>query len=405
MVLVYFLLHKIVLTIKILPMTKILFGIKHRQALDNVFSLGRNLETNNQHYLFNLICFFKLTPGDKKIIEKYNIKVHKIPNHFFISKDVDRSNFLSFIKLIKFHRYFKKNLTTLYKNDLLIISPGGFLLDQLCALFSSKNIDSYVLQSGFISIYAKNKTPNKKINLLTNIFSIFFDTFKVRKNLNNNSTGPIYLTFNDQYSNLINSSSDFPKRAITVGAPRFLYTKTKKSFGDDSGVLYIGSSALYENLIELHEYSKLQIIKLSKLIKEINLDLSFRPHPRDNYHWGEYLSDYDISILSKSDSLNKQIESFKYIVSERSTVVLQAILQGKLSFWINKENSLLDSYEFINLNSEKDFINCIKSGELNELDYSELHKKQLATVKKSIISYYGDEACNNVFDVIYKGTL
>ena len=224
--------------------------------------------------------------------------------------------------------------------------------------------------------------------------------------MNNNSTGPIYLTFNDQYSNLINSSSNYPKKtAITVGAPRFSYTKIEKSFKEDSGVLYIGSSALYENLLELHDYSKLQIIKLSKLIKEINVDLSFRPHPRDDDDWKEYVSDYDIPILNKSDSLKKQLESFKYIVSERSTVVLQAILQGKLGFWINKDGSLLDSYEFINLNSEKDFINFIKSGELNELDYIELHKKQLATLKKSIISYYGDEACNNVFDVVYKETL
>ena len=385
-------------------MTNILFGIKHRQALDNVFSLANYLEIEKTPYLFNLICFFQLDVNDIERINTYNIEVHKLPNSFLIEEDEDKSKFFTFIKLIKFHKYLNNNLESQYKNDYLIISPGGFLLDQLCAFFLSKNIRSYILQSGYISIHDKRSFRTNKMNLLTNILSIFFDALKIRKLLLTEPTGPTYLTFNDEYTSFINGASDYKRKAITVGAPRFSYKKQKNFGSQVSGVIYIGSSALYEKKLELHEHSKLQIINLFKLLDPLNIQLSFRPHPRDAYDWKDYFSNYDISIISKTDNLLKQIENYKYVVSERSTVVLQAILVGKVGIWINKENSLLDNYEHINVKNENEFIKFIQSGKLDKLEYENLNLKQLTVIKKRIISYYGHESCKNVFDVLYKDT-
>ena len=47
---------------------KILFGIKHRQALQNVFAIASFLKSKNQIFDFKLICFFELNNQDLKKI-------------------------------------------------------------------------------------------------------------------------------------------------------------------------------------------------------------------------------------------------------------------------------------------------------------------------------------------------
>ena len=97
-------------------------------------------------------------------------------------------------------------------------------------------------------------------------------------------------------------------------------------------VLYLGSSALYENNIFLHELIKNQILKLSQLFSNKNYNLNFRPHPRDGFNWYKYLTGYHVNILNSNDKLEDQIEENGFIVSERSTVVIQAILSNRIGF-------------------------------------------------------------------------
>ena len=374
-------------------MRKILFGIKHSQALENVLSIANYLNSNNENYSIGLISFANLGSEDLKKISKFNIEIINLPEKFFIRRDEKKTKIKSFIKLLNFNKYLQTIEKEITKNDTLIVSPGGFLLDHLLAFFASKNIQSYVLQSGFISVDEK-KLESK--NVFSNILSIFLSTFRIRKYLNEGNMVPINLTFNNDYSNFLNSLNH--NRALTVGSPRFSYSKITNN--EASGVLYLGSSALYESNQALHEMIKLQVVDLIKYLNLKNIKLSFRAHPRDPYDWSTYLNNYDVNILNKNEDLENQINSHKFIVSERSTVVIQSILKSKLGFWIHRDLKRIYNYEFIRCEDEESFVETVESCNNNVKEYEAMHKNQLEIVRNKILSSYGNDACRNILNIL-----
>ena len=54
-------------------------------------------------------------------------------------------------------------------------------------------------------------------------------------------------------------------------------------------ILYVGSSAIYENRIDLHNFTINQISKINSLMDKNLFELSFRPHPRDKVIGKSYL--------------------------------------------------------------------------------------------------------------------
>ena len=106
-----------------------------------------------------------------------------MPNNFIIKGDEKKVKFFSVVKLLKFHNFLIKNDTTISKNDSLIISPGGFLLDHLVAYFAFKNKSSYILQNGFISISEKVEEKNKDFQNFPSFFQ-FFKAYKIRQLIN-----------------------------------------------------------------------------------------------------------------------------------------------------------------------------------------------------------------------------
>ena len=384
-------------------MINLLFGLKHREALQNVFAIAKYLKQEEKTFNLKVICFFNLQNQDLQSLNNYNIEVIELPQIFKIKGDENKSKVSSLIKLLRFHNFLESNDYIISKNDSLIISPGGFLLDQLVACFAFQNKPSYILQNGFITsdekIEKESKESPKLFNVFLNLLMKVSKAFQIRKNLTKASSRITYLAFNDEYRDYIRDSIDYIQNAHTVGSPRFnssgyMETEYKKS------ILYLSSSALYENDQNLHELIKEQIFELYNLFSSKRYKLSFRPHPRDSFDWLNYLSGTDINILNKNEELMKQIYDHKFIVSERSTVILQGILSGKVSFWVHKDKSRIYDYEYIRCEDEASLVENIEQCSLSDENYINMHNNQLNVLKKRMISYCGEDSCRIILGLV-----
>ena len=386
-------------------MINLLFGLKHKEAMQNVYSIAEYLKHNEKSFDLKVICFFNLQKEDLKKLSNYNIKSINLPQNLKIKGDKSSSRIISFIKLIKFQSFLKKNSDVIIENDSLIVSPGGFLLDQLVANFEYQNKPAYILQNGFITPDEKIETESKKSSRLFDIlfYSLtkFSKTFEIRKVLNTVGNNITFLAFNNEYRDYIKNSNNYIQNVYTVGSPRLkMFEDTVVE--DSQNILYLSSSALYENNEYLHELIKEQILDLYKLLSPKNYNLGFRPHPRDSYDWPNYLKDTDISILNNDEELLEQIMKYKYIISERSTVIIQGILCGKVSFWVHKDQNGIYNYEHIRVLDEDSLVKILEHCNLNNKNYKILHENQLKVLKNKLLSACGEESCKIILDLVQK---
>lgn len=386
-------------------MINLLFGLKHKEAMQNVYSIADFLKHNEKSFNLKVICFFNLQKEDLKKLSNYNIESINLPQNLKIKGDKSSSRIISFTKLVKFQSFLKKNSDIIKENDSLIVSPGGFLLDQLVANFEYQNKPAYILQNGFITPDEKIETESKKSSrLFDNLFNSltkFSKTFEIRKVLNTVGNNITFLAFNNEYRDYIKNSNNYIQNVYTVGSPRL------KMFEDtvveeSQNILYLSSSALYENNEYLHELIKEQILDLYKLLSPKNYNLGFRPHPRDSYDWPNYLKDTDISILNNDEELLEQIMKYKYIISERSTVIIQGILSGKVSFWVHKDQNRIYNYEHIRVLDENSLVKILEQCNLNNKNYKILHENQLKVLKNRLLSACGEESCKIILDLVQK---
>lgn len=386
-------------------MINLLFGLKHKEAMQNVYSIADFLKHNEKSFNLKVICFFNLQKEDLKKLSNYNIKSINLPQNLKIKGDKSSSRIISFIKLVKFQSFLKKNSDIIKENDSLIVSPGGFLLDQLVANFEYQNKPAYILQNGFITPDEKIETESKKssrlFNILFNSLTKFSKTFEIRKVLNTVGNNITFLVFNNEYRDYIKNSNNYIQNVYTVGSPRLkMFEDT--AVEDSQNILYLSSSALYENNEYLHELIKEQILDLYKLLSPKNYNLGFRPHPRDSYDWPNYLKDTDISILNNDEELLEQIMKYKYIISERSTVIIQGILSGKVSFWVHKDQNRIYNYEHIRVTDENSLVKILEQCNLNNKNYKILHENQLKVLKNRLLSACGEESCKIILDLVQK---
>ena len=386
-------------------MINLLFGLKHKEAMQNVYSIADFLKHNEKSFNLKVICFFNLQKEDLKKLSNYNIKSINLPQNLKIKGDKSSSRIISFIKLVKFQSFLKKNSDIIKENDSLIVSPGGFLLDQLVANFEYQNKPAYILQNGFITPDEKIETESKKssrlFDILFNSLTKFSKTFEIRKVLNTVGNNITFLVFNNEYRDYIKNSNNYIQNVYTVGSPRLkMFEDTVVE--DSQNILYLSSSALYENNEYLHELIKEQILDLYKLLSPKNYNLGFRPHPRDSYDWPNYLKDTDISILNNDEELLEQIMKYKYIISERSTVIIQGILSGKVSFWVHKDQNRIYNYEHIRVLDENSLVKILEQCNLNNKNYKILHENQLKVLKNRLLSACGEESCKIILDLVQK---
>ena len=279
------------------------------------------------------------------------------------------------------------------------------MLDQLAANFEYQNKPAYILQNGFITPDEKIETESKKssrlFDILFNSLTKFSKTFEIRKVLNTVSNNITFLAFNNEYRDYIKNSNNYIQNVYTVGSPRLkMFEDTVVE--DNQNILYLSSSALYENNEYLHELIKEQILDLYKLLSPKNYNIGFRPHPRDSYDWPNYLKDTDISILNNDEELLEQIMKYKYIISERSTVIIQGILSGKVSFWVHKDQSRIYNYEHIRVLDENSLVKILEQCNLNNKNYKILHENQLKVLKNRLLSACGEESCKIILDLVQK---
>ena len=386
-------------------MINLLFGLKHKEAMQNVYSIADFLKHNEKSFNLKVICFFNLQKEDLKKLSNYNIESINLPQNLKIKGDKSSSRIISFTKLVKFQSFLKKNSDIIKENDSLIVSPGGFLLDQLVANFEYQNKPAYILQNGFITPDEKIETESKKSSRLFDIlfYSLtkFSKTFEIRKVLNTVGNNITFLAFNNEYRDYIKNSNNYIQNVYTVGSPRLkMFEDTVVE--DSQNILYLSSSALYENNEYLHELIKEQILDLYKLLSPKNYNLGFRPHPRDSYDWPNYLKDTDISILNNDEELLEQIMKYKYIISERSTVIIQGILCGKVSFWVHKDQNGIYNYEHIRVLDEDSLVKILEHCNLNNKNYKILHENQLKVLKNKLLSACGEESCKIILDLVQK---
>lgn len=386
-------------------MINLLFGLKHKEAMQNVYSIADFLKHNEKSFNLKVICFFNLQKEDLKKLSNYNIESINLPQNLKIKGDKSSSRIISFTKLVKFQSFLKKNSDIIKENDSLIVSPGGFLLDQLVANFEYQNKPAYILQNGFITPDEKIETESKKssrlLDILFNSLTKFSKTFEIRKVLNTVGNNITFLAFNNEYRDYIKNSNNYIQNVYTVGSPRLkMFEDTVVE--DSQNILYLSSSALYENNEYLHELIKEQILDLYKLLSPKNYNLGFRPHPRDSYDWPNYLKDTDISILNNDEELLEQIMKYKYIISERSTVIIQGILSGKVSFWVHKDQNRIYNYEHIRVLDENSLVKILEQCNLNNKNYKILHENQLKVLKNRLLSACGEESCKIILDLVQK---
>ena len=386
-------------------MINLLFGLKHKEAMQNVYSIADFLKHNEKSFNLKVICFFNLQKEDLKKLSNYNIESINLPQNLKIKGDKSSSRIISFIKLVKFQSFLKKNSDIIKESDSLIVSPGGFLLDQLAANFEYQNKPAYILQNGFITPDEKIETESKKssrlFDILFNSLTKFSKTFEIRKVLNTVGNNITFLAFNNEYRDYIKNSNNYIQNVYTVGSPRLkMFEDTVVE--DSQNILYLSSSALYENNEYLHELIKEQILDLYKLLSPKNYNIGFRPHPRDSYDWPNYLKDTDISILNNDEELLEQIMKYKYIISERSTVIIQGILSGKVSFWVHKDQSRIYNYEHIRVLDENSLVKILEQCNLNNKNYKILHENQLKVLKNRLLSACGEESCKIILDLVQK---
>ena len=250
-------------------MINLLFGLKHKEAMQNVYSIADFLKHNEKSFNLKVICFFNLQKEDLKKLSNYNIESINLPQNLKIKGDKSSSRIISFTKLVKFQSFLKKNSDIIKENDSLIVSPGGFLLDQLVANFEYQNKPAYILQNGFITPDEKIETESKKssrlLDILFNSLTKFSKTFEIRKVLNTVGNNITFLAFNNEYRDYIKNSNNYIQNVYTVGSPRLkMFEDTVVE--DSQNILYLSSSALYENNEYLHELIKEQILDLYKLL-------------------------------------------------------------------------------------------------------------------------------------------
>lgn len=380
--------------------SKILFGIKHSESLLNVFELSKYINKHNLDYSIHLICLFKLNNKQIESAENLKIDLIKVNSFFLINQDLKKENYLIYnLKLILFNKYIKSKYSIISKCKILIISPGGFLLDQIVAHFFFLNKPSFLLQNGYISNYEDKKSKRKKeVNKFLKKLLMFFETYKLRINLNKQNEWPKVMAFSENYKEFLNKKFNLKSKAYVVGSPRM--KSVDNEIKNLNKILYVGSSAIYENRIDLHNFTINQISKINSLMDKNLFELSFRPHPRDKSNWEKLLIGTGIKILDSEINLDNQIPEHGYVVAEGSTVIIQSILSSRIGIWINKKNELLEKYPNISLETEEEFIDKLNKIKSNNLLYAELLQSQKNILKKNILTFDGEESCKNIIDII-----
>ncbi len=373
-------------------MNKILVGVKHREALESIRFMNYFQEKNKWSIEFSLVTFFELTNKEIEVISKEGIKFISVDWGIpYIHGDGKDSKLRKLYKTYLIYNIFKKNLKMEYEG--VLISPGGYLLDQLIAFAITNNIPSYILQNGFIAPIEKKEKTNTNKYYLYGVLSIFSSFFLSRLKLKESTEYPVHLTFGKEYSDYLNSVNKPNRESISVGCPRFFELDEEKNdrLTPPYRALYLSSSALYENELELHEMIKLQINEIAQKIDHETIELHLRPHPRDDFSWEkDSLSEY-IKIVDNSESVLTQVQDYDFIIAERSTAVLQSILLGKIGFWITMDDERKYEYDYIC----HETVDTMLSDIMNSIDdkdyYLNLHNKQKEIIR-ILIEATGEEA-------------
>ena len=93
---------------------------------------------------------------------------------------------------------------------------------------------------------------------------------------------------------------------------------------------------------------------------------------------------------------------YKYIISERSTVIIQGILSGKVSFWVHKDQNRIYNYKHIRVLDENSLVKILEQCNLNNKNYKILHENQLKVLKNRLLSACGEESCKIILDLVQK---
>ena len=373
-------------------MKKILVGVKHREALESIRFMNYFQEKNNWSIEFSLVTFFKLTNKEIEVISREGIKFISVDWEIpFIKGDGKDTKLAKLYKTFLTYNIFKKNLKMEYEG--VLISPGGYLLDQLIAFAITNNIPSYVMQNGFIAPIEKKEKTNTSRYYLYGVLAIFSDFFLSRLKLKESTEYPVHLTFGKEYSDYLNSLNKPNRESISVGCPRFFKLDEEKNdrLTPPYRALYLSSSALYENEFELHEMIKLQVNEIAQKIDNETIELHLRPHPRDDFNWEkDSLSEY-IKIVDNSDSVLIQIQDYDFVIAERSTAVLQAILLGKIGFWITMDDERKYEYDYICHETVDTMLSDIMNSVTDKDYYLNLHNNQKEIIK-ILVEATGEEA-------------
>ena len=81
---------------------------------------------------------------------------------------------------------------------------------------------------------------------------------------------------------------------------------------------------------------------------------------------------------------------------------MQGILNGKVSFWVHKDKNRIYDYEYIRCEDEESLVENIELCNLSNENYINMHEKQLNVLKNRMISFYGEDSCKIILNLVQK---
>ncbi len=137
-------------------------------------------------------------------------------------------------------------------------------------------------------------------------------------------------------------------KILITGSPKFDYIINRKFISDNKNqslkikILFASTYTIssYDNIEKYEVIKKFKTDLINAIIKFKNIELIIKPHPLENIKWLKNISlSSNIIILPQIANIKNLINECNYFISFGSTSTFDALLQNKICFSVNYQNT------------------------------------------------------------------
>jgi len=215
------------------------------------------------------------------------------------------------------------------------------------------------------------------------------------------------------YSDLFEKNHFIEKEKIRItGSPKFDYIAKNNhhSILDKTSskikILFASTYTIdsYDNIENYNVINSFKNILSNNILKFKNIELYIKPHPLEDITWTKKFKLYkNIFILNKSTEIKKYISECKYFISFGSTSTFDAMLQNKICFAVNFENTKKNIDVFVKnnivnqINNERELISILtKISKYNFIEPASVTLNQKIFLKNSILTNGGKSSSSHL---------